>query len=88
MKKPLLWYDQRKKLTHHYDHFFRNTLSGGPSNKRPVHFVFQVSVCHKLRSRDPFYGGRERALPATRKGISTFYVETASTNLAFRPDSE
>ena len=45
------------------------------------------SVCHKLRSRDPFYGGREcsACLPHT---LSTFYVEAASTNLAFRPHSK
>ena len=32
------------------------------------------SVCHKLRSRDPFYGGRERTRPVSRRGYHLFML--------------
>ena len=40
----------------------------------PQLFSFPSSVCHKLRSRDPFYGGRERTRPVSRRGYHLFML--------------
>ena len=36
--------------------------------------LFDSPVCHKLRSRDPFYGGRERTRPVSRRGYHLFML--------------
>ena len=49
-------------------------MGGGTLPIKLLFFRFPTPVCHKLRSRDPFYGGRERTRPVSRRGYHLFML--------------